>query len=227
MEPKVQTVLASALQYVREMKAQRVNDLTPYLSYASGVVAGLEDAGIITGPEAGAWKKKLDALGEEPTKRARRRSRQITKPQPPNHDFIKLVPGPLDPKPFLDGFMRIVAVELLQDRVRVHWNLHPLPSHAALLGEDLEKLDGDTAGLAEEDRERERFVARTNRLHHLLQFTASDDAGTKYRHSRGGSSGSIERNEESGIADFQPAAPSEAKSLGVTVHDAKFTIPLG
>ena len=122
--------------------------------------------------------------------------------------------------------MRIVAVELLQDRVRVHWNLYPVPSHAALLGDDLRKLDQDTEGLAEPEREHERFVARAFRLHRLIQFAASDDVGTRYRHSRGGSSGSIERGEESGIADFQPAAPNEATSFVVRVQDAKFTIAI-
>jgi hypothetical protein len=226
MEPKVQEALASALQHVREMKTQRVADLSRYLAFAAGVIAGLEDAGILTGPEAGEWKKKLDDIDAEPTKRVRRRPRPKAKPPQPNLGFIKLLPGPRDPEPFLDGFMRIVAVELLQDRVRVHWNLYPLPSHFALLGDDLRRLDQDTEGLAEQDREHQRFIARTYRLQRLIQFTASDDLGTKYRHSRGGSSGSIERGEESGIADFQPTAPNEATFFVVKVHDAKFTISL-
>jgi hypothetical protein len=95
-----------------------------------------------------------------------------------------------------------------------------------LLGDDLRKLDRDTEGLAEEDREHQRFVARTYRLHQLFQFTASDDLGTKYKHSRGGSSGSLERGEESGIADFQPALANEAKVFVVKVHDAMLTISL-
>jgi hypothetical protein len=226
MEPKVQETLASALQHVREMKAQRVADLGPYLAYAAGVVGGLEDAGILTAREAGEWKKKLDEIDAEPTKRAGRRPRPESRPAPPDLGFMKLVPGPRDPEPFLDGFMRIVAVELLQDRVRVHWNLYPVPSHSALLGDDLSKLDRDTEGLAEHEREHRRFVARTYRLHRLIQFTASDDLGTKYRHSRGGSSGSIERGEESGIADFQPAAANQAKFFIVKVHQTTFTIAL-
>ena len=120
----------------------------------------------------------------------------------------------------------MVALERLQDRVRVHWNLYPLPSHLALLGDDLGKLDRDTEGLAEEDREHQRFIARTYRLHRLIQFTASDDLVIKFRHSRGGSSGSTERGEESGIALFQPAAANEAKFFVVKVHDAMFTISL-
>ena len=224
MDAKVQETLASALQHVREMKAQRVADLRPYIAYAAGVIAGLEDAGNLTGREAGEWKKKLDETTAEPTKRTRRGPKP--RPPQPNLGFIKLVPGPRDPEPFLDGFMRIVALELLQDRVRVYWNLYPLPSHLAVLGDDLGKLDRDTEGLAEEDRELQRFMARSYRLHRLIQFTASDDLGTKYRHSRGGSSGSIERGEESGMADFQPPAQNEAKVFIVKVHDATFTISL-
>ena len=226
MEPKVQETLASALQHVREMKTQRVADLRPYLAFAAGVIAGLEDSGILMGPEAGEWKKKLDDIGAEASKRIRRRHRSKSRPPQPNLGFVKLVPGPSDPEPFLDGYIRVVAVELLQDRVRVHWNLYPLPSHFALLGDDLRKLDQDTEGLAERDREHQRFIARSYQLHRLIQFTASDDRGTKYRHSRGGSSGSIERGEESGIADFEPAAPNEATFFVVRVHDAKFTISL-
>jgi len=224
MEPKVQQTLASALQHVREMKAQAVRDLRPYLAYAAGVIAGLEDAGILTGREAGEWKKKLDEIDAEPTKTARRRPSSNSRSAQSNLGFIKLVPGPRDPEPFLDGFMRIVAVELLQDRVRVHWNLYPLPSHLASLGDDLRKLDQDTKGLAEEDRESQRFMARTHRLHRLIQFTASDDLGTRYRHARGGSS--FGQHEESGIADFLPAAPNEATHFVIKVHDAKFTISL-
>jgi hypothetical protein len=226
MEPKAQETLASALQHVREMKTQRVADLRPYQAFAAGVIAGLEDSGILTGLEAGEWKKKLDDIGTEPSKRVRRRPRSKSSPPRPDLGFVKLVPGPRDPEAFLDGYMRIVAVELLNDRVRVHWNLHPLPSHFALLGDDLRKLDEDTEGLAEEDREHQRFIARSHRLHRLMQFTASDNVGTKYRHSRGGSSGSMERSEESGISDFQPAAPNDATSFVVRVYDAKFTISL-
>ena len=226
MEPKVQETLTSALQHVREMRAQRVADLPPHVAYAAGVVAGLEDAGILTGREAGEWKKKLDEISAEPTKRVRRRPKSTSRPPRPNLGFIKLVPGPRDPEPFLDGFMRLVALELLRDRVRVHWNLYPLPSHSALLGDDLRKLDRDTEGLAEDAREHQRFMARTYRLLQLIEFTASDDLGTTYKQSRGGSSGSLERGEESGIADFQPAAANEAKFLVVKVHDAMFTIPL-
>jgi len=226
MEPKVQEILASALQHVREMKTQRVANLSPYLAFAAGVITGLEDAGILTGPEAGEWKRKLDDIEAEPAKRVRRGPRSKSRPPQPNLGFIRLLPGPRDAEPFLDGFMRIVVVELLHDRVRVHWNLYPLPSHVALLGDDLRKLDQDTEGLAEQDREHQRFIARTHRLHRLIQFTASDDLGTKYRHSRGGSSGGIERGEESGIADFQPAVPNEATFFVVKVHDATFTISL-
>jgi hypothetical protein len=64
------------------------------------------------------------------------------------------------------------------------------------------------------------------RLDDLLRFSATDDLGTNYRHSRGGSSGSVERGEESGIADFQPAAPIKAKSFVVRAHEATITILL-
>jgi hypothetical protein len=112
MEAKVQETLASVLQHVREVKAQRVADLRPYIAYAAGVVAGLEDAGNLTGREAGEWKKKLDEISAEPTKRMSGRPKPSPVPLQPNLGFIKLVPGPRDPEPFLDGFMRIVALEL-------------------------------------------------------------------------------------------------------------------
>ncbi len=227
MQPKVQETLASALQYVREMKSQRVADVTPYMAHADGVIAGLENAGILDGSEASVWRRKLYAIVEQPTRRAGKRPRPAHRTQTPNLGFIKLIPGPTEPEPFLDGFMRIVAVELLEDRVRVHWNLHPLPSYAALLGDDLAELDADTAGLAEDDRAHQRLTARYTRLHHLLRFNASDDRGTEYRFSRGGSTGDNERGEERGIADFKPAARGDADSISIRVHETKFTIPLG
>jgi hypothetical protein len=228
MESKVQETLATAVQYVREMKAQRVANLRLYMAHAEGVVAGLESAGILTGREAGEWKKKVWAVGEAPAKRSARRPRPGPSTASPNLGFIKLVPGPRDPEPFLDGFMRIVAVELLQDRVRVHWTLYPVPSYAALLGDDLRRLDEDTEGLAGDAREQQRLTARVVRMWHLLKFSASDDLGTRYRHSRGGgSTGGAERGEQSGVADFQPAFPDGATSFVIHVHDATFDIPLG
>jgi hypothetical protein len=226
VEPKVQETLAAALQYVRDMKAQRPADLRLNLAHADGVISGLENAGILTGPEAAEWKRKLWEIVEGPAKRVRRSVVSKSGSPAPNLGFIKLVPGPQDPAPILDGFMRIVALELLEDRVRVHWTLYPLPSYEAVLGDDLKRLDADTAGLAENDREGQRFTSRYLRLHNLLRFSGTDDLGTNYRYSRGGSSGSIERGEESGIADFQPAAPIEAKSFVVKVHEATITILL-
>jgi hypothetical protein len=226
VEPKVQETLAAALQYVRDMKAQRAADLPLNAAHAEGVVSGLENAGILTSAEATEWKRRLWEIVDGPAKRMHRTSRPRSGSHAPNLGFIKLVPGPQDPAPILDGFMRIVVLELLEDRVRVHWTLYPLPSYEAVLGDDLKRLDADTAGLAENEREGQRITSRYFRLHNLLRFSATDDLGTKYRHSRGGSSGSIERGEENGVADFQPAAPIEAKSFVVKVHEATFTISL-
>ncbi len=226
MKPEVQATLASALQYAREMKAQRVANLRIYLAHAEGVVAGLEDTGALTGKEAGEWKKKVWVLADEPAKRSGRVRRPTSRLPKPITGFIRLIPGPHDPEPLLDGFMRIVATELFQDRVRIHWHLSPLPSHEAVLSDDLKELDGDTEGLDEDSREDQRFSARLIRLHRLLRFSASDDLGTKYRCFRGGSGGSVDRGELGGVADFLPGLPTDASSLVIGVHDAKFTIPL-
>lgn len=224
MEPQVQETLASALQYAREMKAQDVAHLRIYLAHAEGVVAGLEGAGALTGKEAGEWKKKVWALVDEPAKRSRRARRPTSKLPTPISGFVRVIPGPQDPEPLLDGFMRIVATELFQDRVRIHWHLSPLPSHEAVLGDDLKELDGDTRGLEEDRREDQRSTARLFRLHRLLRFSASDDLGTKYRNFRGGSGGSVDRGELGGVADFLPGLPSEASSFVIRVHHARFTI---
>src|ERR1700694_2938712 len=102
----------------------------------------------------------------------------------PRTGFIRLVPGPRNAERLLDGFMRIVAVELFQDRARIHWNLSPLPSYEAMLAGDLATLDGYTEGQTERDREHQRSSARLTQLYGLVRFTASDDLGTKYRYSR-------------------------------------------
>jgi hypothetical protein len=122
--------------------------------------------------------------------------------------------------------MRIVAVELFQDRARIHWNLSPLPSYEAVLAGDLATLDGYTEGQTERDREHQRSSARLTQLYGLVRFTASDDLGTKYRYSRGGSGGGVQSGELCGLADVQPAVPADATELFIEVHGAKFTVPL-
>jgi hypothetical protein len=226
VKPEAQETLAAALQYFRDVMAQkRSTEARSALAHAVGVIDALVSAGELTREEGDERKSKMYDLVDDPSKRRRPQRNPPKAPYSPT-GFLKLVPGPYDPTQFLDGFVRIVAVELYQDHLRVHWNLRPLPSYSALLGDDLNELDRDTEGLAEDERERKRFFSRMNRLHRLLRFTATDDVGTKYRHSRGASSGSGQVDELGGVAIFEPALPADAASLRVMVHETEITISI-
>lgn len=226
MKPESQEALAFALQHVRDAKAKRRSaELRAAVAYVEGVVDGLVSAGELSTNEGALRKRETYEVSDPATKR-RRPGRADPRPSRPSTGFLRLVPGPDDPRPFLDGFIRIVAVELFKDHVRVHWNLSPLPSYSAVLGDDLKALDRDTQGLAEEDREHQRFASRMNRLFRLLRFTATDDVGTRYRHSRGGSGGGGQFEELAGVAIFEPALPRGTRSFTVEVHDAKTVIQI-
>jgi hypothetical protein len=232
--PKNQTpqeIAAEALEFVRARKRHQDPELEYLIAHAEGVVAGLESLGALTSPQATVWKRRIAELSAETDDQpvdpvtSAGLSRQEIGPPPPSR-FVRLVAGPVEEKPLLDGRVRIVAVELFLDRVRVHWDIAPLPSFATVLGEDRDALDRDTEGLEPERRSLIRDSAFSQRLHYLVQFRISDDVGTEYQFRRGHATGGAHGEERFGSSDFTPAPPKNASEIVVQVRDAKFKVAL-
>jgi hypothetical protein len=223
--PEIQGLLVQTLQDLREPGPQPAGRRREAFVHADGVIFGLEEIGAITAAEGKAWRTRVWELQADSKRKPHavtnaRRPRQVSRVE-------RVILGPPEAQPFLDGWLRIVAVELFPQFVRVHWNLGPTPSYEALLGDDLAEVDRDTEGLPGEERENQRYRARALRFYRLFQPTLSDDLGTKYRSPRARSAGPMERDEETGITDFTPSMPSEASSLEIKVLDCRIVVPVG
>lgn len=226
-----QEIAAGALEFVRARKRHRDPDFEYLIAHAEGVIAGLESLGALTSPQATVWKRRIAELSPEtddqPVDPATSAglSRQEVGPSPPSR-FVRLIAGPVEEKPLLDGRVRIVAVELFLDYVRLHWDIAPLPSFKTVMGEDLAALDRDTEGLEPERRSLIRDSTFSQRLHYLAQFRISDDVGTEYRLRRGHATGGAHGEETFGSSDFTPAPPENASEIVVEVREATFEVAL-
>lgn len=109
--------------------------------------------------------------------------------------------------------------ELFLDRVRVHWNIAPVPSFESIMGDDIAGLDRDTEGLEPERRSIVRDTAFHQRLSQMASFgpAITDDVGTVYRPSGGHASRAGLGEEWFGSRDFVPplqeAHPSSSSEL--------------
>ena len=144
-------------------------------------------------------------------------------PAAPPSTFRRLVPGPDSGEPVAGGHLRIVALELFDDHVAVHWHLAPHPNPDVLFEADLTALDRDTECLPEWERtECRRSFGRRLLLRIAERFVVTDDAGTTY-HPIGGSSGDDE-DELVGRQRFAPGVPEAATELVIGGPGARFTV---
>ena len=144
----------------------------------------------------------------------------------PVAQFLDLIPvdGADGSVPY-GGRVQILGIERYDTKVAVAWRLAPLPDPEAPYAAELHAHDQDTEGLPERDR----MMLRRQFLHHLnphlaQQLTLSDDLGTEYRHTGGGSGGGME--ERIGRAELRPAIPEDASELTVHWDDLAFLISL-
>jgi hypothetical protein len=219
---KTQVVLAAALAHVRDMRSAESGDIPVRIAHASGVIAGLEDTGALTSAEASEWKRRLDELSAEGDPRAREPGSGRAERLDPTAGLLRLVPGPFE-APLFDGRLRVVLLELYEDRLYLYWHIAAMPSADAILGGDIVDLNRDLDGLSPEARDEQRWIAVRTRLH-TRDFALSDDLGTRFRWTRGNGGGG--GDEMWGVRVFVPAVPEGASSLRLQFHDAEVRIPL-
>lgn len=219
---KAQVVLAAALAHVRDMRSAESGDIPLRIAHASGVIAGLEDTGAITSAEAGDWKRRLDELTADPDVSTHQPGTGRAEHLDPTAGLVRLVPGPFE-APLFDGRLRVVLLELYEDRLYLYWHVAAIPTVEAILGADVIALDRDLDGLTSEAQDDQKWTAVRTRLH-SRDFVLSDDLGTRFRGTRGSGGGG--GKEMWGVRVFVPAVPVGASALHLQFHDAEVTIPL-
>ena len=147
-------------------------------------------------------------------------------PTPPVARFVELIPvrGADREIPY-GGRLQILGIERYDSMVAVAWRMAPLPDVEAQYADELAGHDRDTEGLPEGEREllRRRFLHRLSRPTGY-ELGLTDDLGTEYRHTGGGSGGG--GNEQIGRAQFMPAIPEGASKLVVQWGDLAFDVSM-
>jgi hypothetical protein len=144
---------------------------------------------------------------------------------PPASQFRGLVPvdEPDRPLPY-GGRIQILGVELYSDKVSVNWRLAPLPDPELLFAPELAEQEPDLDGLSDDFKKilRSKLIQQLQMQRRSLTLT--DDAGTQYRWTGGGSGGG--GNERRGHQDFSPGVPSEATRLIAHWDEMEFSVVL-
>jgi hypothetical protein len=136
-------------------------------------------------------------------------------PVAPIARFLELIPVADADRPVpYGGRLQILGIERYDSEVAVAWRMAPLPDAELQYADELRAHDRDTEGLPEHERTmmRRRFLHRLSRPASQT-LTLSDDLGTEYRSTGGGSSGG--GNEQTGRAQFMPGIPQAASMLTV------------
>jgi hypothetical protein len=201
-----------ALRAVDAMDADEVHDWTNRML----VALGLEALDPLPSGFSGGRAVYIGE-GERPT----------PPPVPPVARFLDLIPvvnG--DREVPYGGRLQVLGIERYDSRVVVTWRMAPLPDPESKYAEELRAHDHDTEGLPDDERMmlRRRFLMQINRPGgHAL--TLSDDLGTEYFSTGGGASGG--GNEQTGRAQFIPAAPDNVSELTVRFDDLVFRVLIG
>jgi len=190
----------------------------------------LQSVGAISKEDSTEWASRMMvALGGEP----------LEHPEPvPSVGKSTLVPPPFSESKFLalvsvteaeglldhGGRMEILGVELFCDKVNINWRIFPEPDYEVVFASELAGQEPDLDGLPISQQQQRR-----NQLLHRLQMQGrfiglSDDLGTEYRSTRGGSSGT--GGEKKGHSEFAPGVPTAARQLTILWDDAASSTPL-
>lgn len=139
--------------------------------------------------------------------------------------FERSIPGPDTEFDFHGGKLRVIATDIFDTAVDVRWRVAPEPDIDAVFPLEVAQMARDSEGTetwaAEHLQNKGREGLRNMRLYN---FELSDDAGTLYTHSGGGSRG--RPGEVTGEARFSPAPPAEASGLMLIWHGLQVGIPL-
>ena len=204
-----------------------------------GAIEALRAADAMDADEVHDWTNRMHvALGLEPLeplppgfKGARTvfiggGERPAPPPAAPIARFLELIPVVDADRPVpYGGRLQILGIERYDSKVAVAWRMAPLPDAETQYADELAAHDRDTEGLPEDERRmiRQQFLHRLNRpAAHKL--TLSDDLGTDYRGTGGGSGGS--GNEQTGRAQFMPGIPQAASMLTVRWDDLDIRISI-
>jgi hypothetical protein len=202
-----------------------------------GAVEALRAADAMDPDEVHDWNNRMHvALGLEPLdplppgfKGARsvfigEGERPPPPPAVPVARFVELIPVvDADREVPYGGRLQILGIERYDSKVAIAWRMAPLPDAEIQYADELRDHDQDTAGLPECERMmmRQRFLINQPAGYKL---TLSDDLGTEYRGTGGGSSGG--GNEQTGRAQFMPGIPQGASMLTVRLDDLAFEVSI-
>jgi hypothetical protein len=147
-------------------------------------------------------------------------------PAVPVARFLELIPvADADREVPFGGRLQILGIERYDTKVAIAWRIAPLPDAEIQYADEIRNHERNTEGLPEGERMmmRQRFIHQLDRARY--NFSLSDDLGTEYHRTGGGSGGS--RDEQTGRAQFMPGVPKGASMLTVRWDDLKFPVSIG
>jgi hypothetical protein len=204
-----------------------------------GAIEALRAAEAMDADEAHDWNNRmLVALGLEPLDPLPPGSRVLRTvfigegeppPRPPAVPvarFLELIPvADADREVPFGGRLQILGIERYDTKVAIAWRMAPLPDAEIQYADEVREHERDTEGLPDGERKmlRQRFLHQLDRARY--HFSLSDDLGTEYLRTGGGSGGSLE--EQTGRAQFMPGVPQDASLLTVHWDDLTFPVSIG
>jgi hypothetical protein len=204
----------------------------------SGSLGALRYVDELTDDEEREWRNRMfEAVGIEPPQPAQpgilraifvgdpsRRPSPAPRSGEPAR-FVRSVAGPDREYDLLGGRLRVIAVDIYDSALTVRWRVAPEPDIAAVFPAEEGQLLRDIQGTEEwASVELRRKAHERLRMRRLYRFTLTDDVGTQYVNSGGGSSG--RPNEMTGEARFSPSPPSSASELTLGWLDLSIAVPL-
>jgi hypothetical protein len=140
--------------------------------------------------------------------------------------FLELIPvADADREVPFGGRLQILGIERYDTKVAIAWRMAPLPNAEIQYADEIREHERDTEGLPDGERKmlRQRFLHQLDRARY--NFSLSDDLGTEYHRTGGGSGGG--RDEQTGRAQFVPGVPTGASLLTVRWDDLAFPVWIG
>jgi hypothetical protein len=199
-----------ALQYVGELTEQEQKDWYDRMLVAVG----------ITPPEPAPPGVIRTIFLGDPKKLEGRAAAHGDAPR-----FERSMPGPDAEFDFHGGRLRVIAVDLYDSSVDIRWRVAPEPDIEDVFPDESAQMARDSEGTQEWAAEHLRDKGRRGlRNMRLYRFELSDDVGSQYRQSSGGSGG--RPGEMTGTARFSPAPPADASVLTLNWHGLEVDVPL-
>lgn len=136
-------------------------------------------------------------------------------------NFVRLIAGPWE-MPLFDGRLRVIALELFEDRLVLYWHVYPLPTHnRPNVGATGEQHAAESAGSGAQPSEKGGLW-----LSRLLaaEMELADDAGQRYTATSGGGGGTSD--ERWGARVFVPGLSQTAQLVRLRFQGGEVTVPI-